>query len=449
MPYVEITYEENAKLKVIILAAGKGTRLHPLTLDTPKPLLSVGNTTILGWTLTRLSTMKEILDEVILVVGHQHEKINEWITRNEWGVPITTIIQEEQLGTAHALLLAKERLKGDKFLFLYGDILLNTSDWKKMLKEVQKERHGNVNLLAVREVAHPERYGVVQVDSSDKVIKIVEKPQNPPSNLISAGMMLLEDGIFQGEEQLHLSARGELELPDLINFHLQNGGIYKIVRLEGWWLDTGYPWNLLEANHLILTENIPLEGHVDPTAKIDSNVHLEGPVYISSGVHVRAGAYILGPTFIDENSTIGPNCFIRPSTYVGKHCRIGNAVEIKNSIILHHTNIGHLSYVGDSYIGQHCNFGAGTKVANLRLDSGKINMIIKGEKINTGRKKLGIFMGNNVKTGINVSLMPGIKLGPNSAVGAHALIMKDVPPNTLIYVTPDGKMKDTKWPRRK
>ncbi len=436
-------------MKAVILAAGKGTRLRPLTHDTPKPLIQVGNTTILGWTLQQLSKIKDILDEIIVIIGYQHEKIENWLKENDFGIPVITIIQEEQLGTAHALLLAKNSLKGEKFIFTYGDILLNSTDWQVFLNEVRTERTRDINLLTAREVEHPERFGVIEVGADGTIINIVEKPSDPPSNLINSGLMLFDDSIFQGEDQLKPSERGELELPDLINIHLRKGSTYRVVPIKGWWIDTGYPWNLLEANQFILEEIVSPQGHVDPTARIDPNVHLEGPVHVGPKVHVRSGAYIIGPAFIDEGSTIGPNCFIRPSTFVGKHCRIGNAVEIKNSIILDHTNVGHLSYVGDSYIGKNCNFGAGTKVANLRLDSGMVNMIVKNKKMSTGRKKLGIFMGNNVKTGINVSLMPGIKLGPNSAVGAHALIMEDVPPNTLVYVTPNGELASREWPLRK
>ncbi len=433
-------------MKAVILAAGKGTRLQPLTLDTPKPLISVGGTTIIGWTLKQLSNFKHAINEVILVVGHQKEKIVKWIKNNDLDLSITTLVQEQQLGTAHALLLAKKLLQGEKFLFIYGDILLNSNDWKNFLEQATKTRETEMNLLGVREVEHPERYGVVNTTGDGMVTKIVEKPSRPRSNLISAGMMLLDDTIFQGENALQPSSRGELELPDLINHQLQQGHPYKVVTFKGWWLDVGYPWNLIEANELILQESIPASGNIDPRAKIDENVHIEGPVHVGPNAHIRSGSYIIGPVFIDEGTNIGPNCFIRPTTYIGKHCRIGNAVEIKNSIILNHTNVGHLSYVGDSYIGSNCNFGAGTKVANLRLDSGPVNMIIKGRKMSSGRKKLGIFMGSNVKTGINASLMPGIKLGPNSAIGAHALILKDVPPDTLVYIKPDEEMLSASWP---
>jgi len=127
---------------------------------------------------------------------------------------------------------------------------------------------------------------------------------------------------------------------------------------------------------------------------------------------------------------VGPNCFIRAGTSLGKKTRIGNAVEIKNSIIMDKTHIAHLSYVGDSIIGENCNFGAGTITANLRLDEGNIKMTIKNKKTNTGKRKLGIIMGDNVKTGINTAFMPGIKIDPNTRISSNLKVTYDIPNNT-------------------
>ena len=145
-----------------------------------------------------------------------------------------------------------------------------------------------------------------------------------------------------------------------------------------------------------------------------------------------------GPIIIKEKADIGPNCYLRKSSFIGKGVRIGNSVEIKNSILLEGTTVGHLSYIGDSILGKNCNFGAGTKVANLRLDDQTIPMTINGKKIDSGRRKLGVIMGDNVKTGINVSIMPGIIIGENSRIGAHTIVSSNVPPNSLLYYDPDN-----------
>jgi bifunctional UDP-N-acetylglucosamine pyrophosphorylase/glucosamine-1-phosphate N-acetyltransferase len=164
---------------------------------------------------------------------------------------------------------------------------------------------------------------------------------------------------------------------------------------------------------------------------VENGAHLIGPVTVAETARIRSGAYIEGPTFIDEGSDIGPNCCIRACTSVGKNVRIGNACEIKNSIIMDWVHIGHLSYVGDSILCERCNLGAGTITANYRLDVGTIKMTVKDKVTDSGRKKLGAILGDNVKTGINALLMPGVKVGTNSWVGPNFMVERDLPPNTM------------------
>jgi bifunctional UDP-N-acetylglucosamine pyrophosphorylase/glucosamine-1-phosphate N-acetyltransferase len=139
--------------------------------------------------------------------------------------------------------------------------------------------------------------------------------------------------------------------------------------------------------------------------------------------------------FIDEEADVGPNCYIRGGTSLGRKVRIGNAVEIKNSLIMDGTHIGHLSYVGDSVIGERCNFGAGTITANLRFDDAKIKMTIKGKIVDTGRRKLGVVVGDNVKTGIRSSFMPGVKVGTNAIVGPNLMVERDLPADSVSFLT--------------
>ncbi|MHA1583503.1 MAG: bifunctional sugar-1-phosphate nucleotidylyltransferase/acetyltransferase, partial [Candidatus Baldrarchaeia archaeon] len=242
--------------------------------------------------------------------------------------------------------------------------------------------------------------------------------------------------IFKAIKQTKKSKRGEYELTDSIQQLIKQGENILAYELEDWWIDIGTPWDLLDANKLLLEETkLEIKGKIEEGAKII------GPVGIGENTVIRSGSYIIGPTLIGKNCDIGPNCFIRPHTYIGNHCRIGNACEIKNSIILDHTHIAHLSYVGDSIIGQNVNFGAGTITANLRLDEKTIKMTIKGKRIDTGRRKLGAIIGDNVKTGIGCMLMPGIKIGQNSLIGPNTTINKDIPPNTITTTKPQNTTK--------
>jgi bifunctional UDP-N-acetylglucosamine pyrophosphorylase/glucosamine-1-phosphate N-acetyltransferase len=167
---------------------------------------------------------------------------------------------------------------------------------------------------------------------------------------------------------------------------------------------------------------------------IEDGAHVASNVSVGDGTRIRAGAYIEGPSRIGKNCDIGPNCFIRPFTSVDDKVRIGNGVEVKNSIIMDETHIGHLSYIGDSIVGRRCNFGAGTKVGNLRLDEKNVQVTVRGKPTDTGRRKFGAIIADDVKTGLNSVINPGISLGPNSALGPSVVLYKDLPPNKCILL---------------
>jgi bifunctional UDP-N-acetylglucosamine pyrophosphorylase/glucosamine-1-phosphate N-acetyltransferase len=197
-----------------------------------------------------------------------------------------------------------------------------------------------------------------------------------------------------------MSERGEYELTDGLNA-LDSKEKIKIIELKDW-IEVGRPWDILVANEKLMPDvKAHIEGDIEPGAT------LKGMVSVGRGTVVRTGSYIVGPVVIGEDCDIGPNCYIRPSTCLGKNVRVGNAVEIKNSAIMDGTKIGHLSYVGDSVVGSNCNFGAGTIASNLRHDNANIKSYIKGLPVDSGRRKLGVIMGDNVKTGIHTTIYPG------------------------------------------
>ena len=197
------------------------------------------------------------------------------------------------------------------------------------------------------------------------------------------------------------------------------------------WSDIGLPWQFLDANCYILNK---IETKI--LGNIEENVHISGNVYIGEGTQVRSGSYIQGPCYVGNNNIIGPNSFIRPYTFIANDCHVGQC-EIKNSIILSHTSIPHFNYVGDSIICENVNLGSGTNIANLRFDEKNVKVAIKGQLIDSRRKKLGTIIGPNVKTGINVSIMTGKIIGNNSRIGAHTIVSEDIPPNTFYYHDPN------------
>ncbi len=417
-------------MKAVLLAAGEGTRLRPLSLARPKHLFYIAGKPIIEHTLNRLK-MAGITD-VLLVVSYMKEKIMEFVgDGSRFGMNVEFVDQVQPLGTAHATKMAKDFLDNETFVLANADVMVKSTFYRELIDFFGKNK--NSSILSLVQVKDPSKYGVVEIEDG-KIKKIVEKPEHKKesSNLINAGIYLFQPEIFNMIERTKKSPRGEFEITDSIQMLINEGYDVRGFVVDTWWIDIGRPWELLEINEYLLNEiDLKIEGIIEEGA------HLQGPVGIGKETIIRSGAYIIGPVLIGEKSDIGPNTYIRPFTYIGDNVRIGNAVEVKNSIISHRCRVGHLSYVGDSIIGENCNFGAGTKVANLRLDEKTVKVTIKGKREDSGRRKLGVIMADNVKTGINVSLMPGVSLGPNSAVGPEVLVSTDIPPNTFIFKKQD------------
>jgi bifunctional UDP-N-acetylglucosamine pyrophosphorylase/glucosamine-1-phosphate N-acetyltransferase len=280
----------------------------------------------------------------------------------------------------------------------------------------------------------------VELENEKAVKRIIEKPAlgEAPSNLANAGLYVFSKEIFGKLKRTKASVRGEWELTDSLSLLIKDEKAVLATKIsKGDWIDIGRPWDLLEANSWVLKR---MEHKVYGT--VENGAHLIGPVTVAETARIRSGAYIEGPTFIDEGSDIGPNCYIRPCTSIGKNVRVGNACEIKNSIIMDQTHVGHLSYVGDSILCERCNLAAGTITANLRLDDEPVKMFVKGEVVDTGRRKLGAILGDNVKTGINALLMPGVKVGTNSWIGANFTVHRDLPANTIALLKQDEDIRE-------
>ncbi len=408
-------------MKGYILAAGEGLRMRPLTSNIPKPLLPVAGRPFLEHNVDALKASG--IKDIILLVGWRAQRIREHFgDGKDFGVRIEYVEQEERLGTAHAIGMIKD-LVDSPFFCLYGDVVL-TKESVKGLVEHHKKVKGSVMALTLVEDAR--RYGEVITEAG--VIKdIVEKPEQPETNTVNAGAYILEPSIFEAIAETKKSPRGEYEITDSFKILMKKSHIYTHL-LEGEWIDVARPWDLLDANRILM------EGlRTDIKGEISERATIIGHAQIGKGTRVLPGAYIQGPAIIGENCEIGPNCYIRPSTSIGEHCKIGNAVEIKNSIIMSRTNVPHLSYVGDSVIGERCNLGAGTKVANLRLDEKEVSVVVEGKKTPSGRRKLGVIMGDDVKTGINASIDVGTVIGEGTAIGLGAVVRGTIAPNSRIF----------------
>jgi bifunctional UDP-N-acetylglucosamine pyrophosphorylase/glucosamine-1-phosphate N-acetyltransferase len=408
-------------MKGYILAAGEGLRMRPLTANIPKPLLPVAGRPFLEH---NIEAMKEVgIKDLILLTGWRAQRIREHFgDGKEFGVRIEYIEQKERLGTAHAIGMVKDMVDSP-FFCLYGDVVL-TKESVKWLVDHHKKVKGSV--MALTTVDDPRRYG--SIITQDGVVKdIIEKPEVPETNTVNAGAYILDPAVFEAIAETKKSPRGEYEITDSFKILMKKAHIYTHL-LKGEWIDVARPWDLLEANRILMEDlKTEIEGDVSDRAT------LVGSVQVGKGTRVLSGSYVSGPAIIGEDCEIGPNAYIRPSTSIGQHCKIGAAVEIKNSIIMNRTNVPHLSYVGDSVIGERCNFGAGTKVANLRLDEKEVQVIVDGKKTGSGRRKLGVIMGDDVKTGINASIDVGTIIGEGTMIGMGAVARGTIAPGSRIF----------------
>ena len=400
-------------MKCVILAAGEGKRLRPLTFTRPKVMVTVANKPIMEWTME--NAKKAGCKEFIFVVGYKSQIVRNYFEDGQrWDVEIEYVNQGKPTGTANAVSMVKEFVDNE-FIIISGDTIVGREDIKSILKSGVS--------MGICKSKNASEYGVVEIEEG-KVKKIYEKMEEPIADTINAGIYHLNKKIFDAIEKTKKSRRGEYELTDSLNLFLEKEEI-KCVHLKEW-LDISYPWNLLDANKKILEE---MESVVK--GNVDEGAVLKGKVIVGEGSNILPGSYIEGPVIIGKNCKIGPNCYIRPHTSIGNECHIGNACEIKNSIIMDGTKIPHQNYVGDSVIGQNCNLGAGTKIANLRLDKKNI-FVWFDKKVDTGRRKLGAIIGDNVQTGINASINVGAIIGNNVFIGPSAIAWGNIKPYTKV-----------------
>lgn len=381
-----------------IMAAGEGTRMWPLTETRPKPLIPVANKPIIEHIMD--AVVDAGIEKMVILIGREGRKIVGRYGYSYRGVPIEYKYQEERLGTGSAAMYAEE-YRDERIMFINGDIIFE--------KDVIKEMKGYENAILAVFRENAESYGTIE--GVEYLEKISEKEKGAKNRWINAGIYVFGREIFDALRKCELSPRGEIELTDAINMLAKEKDI-KIIRSDGYWNDIGTPWDLLDANRDLLDG---IKGRIEGV--VEDGVWVKGEVIVGKNTLIKSGTYIEGPVIIGENCTIGPNSYIRPYTVIGNNCHIGNSSEIKASIIMDGSKIPHFNYVGDSVIGENCNLGAGTKVANLRLDERNIRVNLKGRYVDTGRRKLGVIMGDNVHTGINVSIFPGTVIGKDVRVG--------------------------------
>jgi len=387
----------------LILAAGKGTRMWPLTEKSPKPLLPLGGLPIIERQIQELKKVGVI--NVYILIGYRMKKISDYLDNAKLGLNINYIVQEKQKGTGHAVNQAKGEING-YFYCLNGDILVNSENLENL-----SNNKGKMTMM-ITKVNDGRNFGVVE-SKNGHLISIVEKGVSG-KHMINAGIFLFNEEIFTAIDSVKESIRGEYELTDALQ-SISNQ--IHILEYKGLWMDIGSPWNLITANEEYMKNN---SNSIEGT--IEENVTCKGEIHLGKGSILKSGTYLEGPVWIGENCVVGPNSYLRAGTVLCGKNKVGASSEVKNSILMKGAKAPHHNYVGDSIIGEDSNLGSGTKIANLRFDKNEIEVVHRGKKTNSGRRKLGAIIGNNVNTGINASINAGSILGNNVRVGPNTIV---------------------------
>ncbi|UCE05924.1 MAG: NTP transferase domain-containing protein [bacterium] len=396
-------------MQAVILVAGKSTRTYPLTLTRPKPLLPIGDKTIIEYLLEQL---EGLVDEVILIVGYRKEMIQQHLGMKWKHLKIIYCEQTPQKGTGHAVLQAEPFVK-DRFIVMNGDDIYDRIDIEQLL---------NYKYAAlVRYEEDPSLFGVYHVDEQNRVLNLIEKPKEFVGNLTNVGCYIVDRTIFDIIRNTPLSERGEIEITSSVLSLAKKEDFY-VHPIKGFWLSNGFPWELLNSQTFFMNQRT--EGEIKGI--LEKNVHIKDAVAIGENTTIKSGSYIEGPVFIGNSCTIGPNSYIRGCTSIGNSCTIGHNVEIKNSIIMDRTKISHLSYVGDSVVGEGVNLGAGFISANVRHDGKNVLSLVKEKLFDTKMKKLGSIIGDGVKTGVNTAIYPGRKIWPNKQTEVGEIVKYDI-----------------------
>lgn len=401
-------------MQAVILAAGESSRFWPLN-SKHKSLLKIMGRSLIGHTVENL---KKASVKDIIIVKSPKENLEE-----ELGDIIRYVVQSKPKGMGDALWQVKKFIKGPFFVLNAGRV--DVADIISNLKTQELPP-----LLFGQKTKILEFFGVMKLKGS-RVVGIVEKPKaNPPSNIKVVGVYFLEPGFFKYYQK---TKKHQYDFEDALSLYMKENEVrVRILKTEQEIPSLKYPWHLLEMNKYLMERYLKTE--IKKSAKIAKSAAIEGNVYIGENTKVFEGAVIRGPCFIGPNCVIGNNALVRDYTNLEEGVVIGAHAEVTRCIFQKNSHV-HSGYFGDTILGENCRVGAGTVTANVRLDRGPVfaKASTGKEKIGTGMTSLGAIIGNNTHIGINVSLMPGVLIGSNCAVGPGSVVFENIEDNTTLF----------------
>ena len=332
-------------MKALILAGGAGTRLRPITHTSAKQLVPVANKPILFYGIEAMVSAG--ITEIGVIVGDTRAEVMAALgDGSQWGAQITFIPQDAPLGLAHCVLIAADFLGDDDFVMYLGDNLLeqDLGAFVHAFEAARATAEPPTAQILLKRVPDPHRFGIAELDAAGHVVRLVEKPADPPTDLALVGVYLFDRTINDAVRAIAPSPRGELEITDAIQWLVDQGLRVRQEELTGWWIDTGKLTPLLEANRLLLEKiDTRLDGSVDEASTVD------GRVVVEAGATVVAST-LRGPLVIGAG-TVVEHSFIGPFSAIGDRCVVRNS-EIEHSVVMSDSRVDDIPRLEDSLIGK-------------------------------------------------------------------------------------------------
>jgi UDP-N-acetylglucosamine diphosphorylase/glucosamine-1-phosphate N-acetyltransferase len=395
--------------RAVILAASEGRRLWPFTVNRPKSMLLIAGKPIIEYIIRALA--QNGIREIILVVGYRREQIYDYFgSGDNLGVKITYITQNQQLGTAQALLQTSGYLDGN-FLVLSGDKYICAETISGLL-DIEPPA------VLVKRMENPLRESITKVDAG-RIVEPMLLERRSSSTLREAGMFTINTRIYAFNNDVFNFLGVHANIPEMLEEMVRHGHVIRAVETEGDWQDVLYPWDILSLNGTLLNLAQPITAGF-----IETGVNLKGRVVIGEGTIIRSGCYIQGPVLIGKGCVIGPSVWLRQSTSIGDNVAIEPFSLIENSVIGNDVRIGAGANIDSSVIDCGC------------VIAGHFSTVSTETEIKVGdeyhRVQVGVMMGSDCQLGANVVAQPGVMLGNSSMVSPLKTLRGILPVKSLV-----------------
>jgi NDP-sugar pyrophosphorylase family protein len=410
----------NKKLTAVVLAGGAASRFWPFTAS--KTLFPFFGKSLFDFSV--LSSLPKEVDNVVIISNSDNKEALERFTLDK---PLLTVLQQNPLGMADAILSAASELRDCQLLIIIGDDVYDPSLLSHVLS-VAKTKKDAFAVLPGWKTPGYFPGGYLRVDN-DRILGIVEKPAPdavPSPYVAISGHYIADSNIFLDELKRAKSETDDAYEQTLTMLALREKVYF--TPYTGSFSSLKYPWNVLDTLSVLF--DTQFKSRKGKNVQIKSNVVIEGEVYFGDNVKVFENTKIIGPCYIGENTIIGNNNIIRES-HIGKNCVTGFNTDITRSYVGDNCWF-HSNYIGDSILMNDISMGGGAKLANLRLDDGDISSTVKHVRMSTGRTKLGAMIGSGVRIGVNTSIMPGVKIGSGSYVGSGVTLDQDIAEKSFV-----------------